>query len=337
LALVGGLLTKALMQIDTRNPDDHGYILVSVAILSLGLAQLPTVLFGQLGIFRAWAPQRRWRGSLALIAVFAVGTGLQLRTLWQDPACHLGQLRAPERIDNAMRTTIAPGGLLLSNYYGLAFNEQAFRIAEGRRPDIIVPHLTFRTSDTDKGAAYQRWFIKRHPELRDLAQGAMAYKRAPIGNELARAETQPVYAEIDPASRIPAPMYHFDGVINRLSPESERALDYSPSDRLKEHIAGWDVLYLRLGTDAMSDGPTRSLLLWQHALQAAHALQRGWINVADDELKRARRLSPQDRILTRLDARLAALDAAWKRADTTDYRNLWQKYLTMDFDGLVGE
>ncbi len=337
LALVGGLATKALMQIDTRNPDDHGYILLSVAILSLGVAQLPAVLFGQLGLFRTWSAQRRWRGSLALGAAFALLACWQVHSLWQDPACNLAQLRAPERIDNAMRATIAPGGLLLSNYYGLAFNEQAFRIAEGRRPDIVAPHLTFRTSDTDKGTAYQRWFIKRYPQLRDLAQGAMAFQRAPIGNELARAETQPVYAEIDPASRIPAPMYHFDGLINRLLPEAERALDYSPSDRLKEHIAGWDAVYLRLGTDALADGPTKSLLIWQHALQAAHALQRGWMQVAAEELKRARRLNPQDRILARLDSRLAALDAAWRRADTTAYRNLWQKYLTMDFDQLVGE
>ena len=55
------------------------------------------------------------------------------------------------------------------------------------------------------------------------------------------------------------------------------------------------------------------------------------------ELARARRLNDGDRLLARLDARLGALDTAWKRADTKAFRALWQHYSTLDFDALVAE
>jgi len=335
LALLGGLGTKALMQIDTRNPDDHGYVLMAAAVLAIGVAQFGRVLVGADGI--AVHKSTSWRRGVSAAALLLAAPlcAWQLVDNWHDPACNLARLRAPEAIDNQMRRTLAPGALYLSNYYGLAFNEQAFRIAEGRRPDVVAPHLTFRTGDTDHGHAYQAWFAKRHPELRRLAVAAQSLDRAPVGNALALAESQPVYAEQDPAARIPAPCFSFDGLAQRMTTLAERTLDYDVAAQRDRAERIWTELYARLGEGALLDQPTRALLLWQHALQAAHALRRGWLSVAQAELAHARRLNPHDRVLDHLDARLGALDAAWKRADTKAFRNLWQHYASLDFDALI--
>ncbi len=337
LALLGGLGTKALMQIDTRNPDDHGYVLMVAAVFALGAAQLGRVLVGPSGVLAdKSAGWRRGVSAGALLLAMPLGAW-QLADLWQDPACNLAQLRAPETIDSQMRRVLAPGALYLTNYYGLAFNEQAFRIAEGRRPDVIAPHLTFRTGDTDHGHAYQAWFANRHPELRGLAVAAQALDRAPVGNALALCETQPVYAEQDPVARIPAPYFSFDGFAQRMTQLSERTLDYDVAAQRDRSERIWTELYAHFSRADLEDQPTRALLLWQHALQTAHALRRGWLSVAQAELARARRLNDGDRLLARLDARLGALDAAWKRADTKAFRALWQHYSTLDFDALVAE
>ena len=335
LALLGGLGTKALMQIDTRNPDDHGYVLMAAAIFALGAAQLGRMLVGPDGVWAARPAAWRQRLSTLVLVLALPVSAWHGWEIWQDPACNLAQLRAPEAIDGQMRRTLAPGALYLSNYYGLAFNEQAFRIAEGRRPDIVAPHLTFRTGDTDHGHAYQAWFASQHPELRHLAVAAQGLDRAPVGNLLALTEGQPVYAEQDPEARIPAPYFSFDGFAHRMTVLAERTLDYDVAAQRERSERIWQGVYAAIGTDALRDHPTRALLLWQHALQAAHALRRGWMSVAEAELGRARLLNPQDRLINQLSRRLGALDAAWKRADTRAFQSMWQHYATLDFDALV--
>lgn len=331
LALVGALMTKALMQIDTRNPDDHGYVLLVQAALAVGVAQLAGIVLPRL----AEGKGRTW---VARLAQFGLGMTAAVLLLQHAaaPATNLGHLRAPDAIDSQLRRTLAPGSLYLSNYYGLAYNEQAFRVAEGRRPDTVAVHLSFRTGDTDGGLGFQTWFARRHPDFRDLAVAAARLGRLPVGNVLARVEKQPVYGEQDPAVRIPAPFFSFDGTAHRLMAEQERALDYDPAGVRERSTGTWRALYTALGPDALADHPTRAVLLWQHALQAAHALRRGWLLVAQDELDRGLELNPTDRTLARLQARHGALDAAWKRADVKAYQNLWQRYGTMDFDALAG-
>jgi hypothetical protein len=327
LALVGALMTKALMQIDTRNPDDHGYVLLAVAILALGVAQAGAVL--------AQAVRQPRIVALVTAAATLGLVVLQVPLLANDSATNQADLRAPDVVDSHLRATLAPGALYLQNYYGLAFNEQAFRIAEGRRPDVVAPHLTFRTGDTDQGHAYQQWFARRHPELRSLAVAAQGLGRAPVGNLLALVEQQPVYAEQDPENRIPAPYFHTGAIVHRLLPRAERSVEYDLGALRRQQAQTWDVLQARLMTGDLADHPTASVLVWQHALEVAHALRRGWMNLAADELARARPLSPHDRLLAALAAKQQALATAWQRADVNGFQVLWQRWAGLDFDALV--
>lgn len=328
LALLGGLLTKALMQIDTHNPDDHGYVLMGAAALSLGVAQLGAVTAGA-------RPER----SLAALAVVVspVILWFQIAHLRQLPETHLADLRAPDTLDALARRAVAPGAVVLPNYYGTQYSEAAARLGEGRRPDWVVAHLSFRSGDTDGGAAFARWFAKQHPEFAVLAQAARHYKRPPIGNLMQLAETQPVFAEADPESRIPSHVIGFDGLYQRFLQAEERVLDYDLDHTRARQKRLWDRLYTRLTPADLADHPTKMVLLWQHALQTAHALRRGWRDVARDELLRARALAPQDKLVGRLEARLGQLDAAWNRADTKAFNSLWQRWLDKDLDYLLGD
>lgn len=328
LMLAGGLMTKALMQIDTHNPDDHGYVLLAAAALALGLVQLGAVTAGA-------KPERSLAALTAVVA--PVILLFQTMHLQGDPATHLAQLRAPDTLDAMARRTVAPGSLVLTNYYGSQYAESMARLAEGRRPDWVVSHLSFRTGDTDGGAGFAKWFTRRHKDFAVLAQAAQHYKRAPVGNALQLAETQPVFAESDPAARIPEPFYGFDGQYQRLLQANERGLDYDPTANRERQQRLWNRLYERLTPDDLADHPTKMVLLWQHTLQAAHALRRGWRDLARDELVRARALAPQDLQLARLERRLAMLDAAWSRADTKEFNNLWQRWLDKDLEWLLTE
>lgn len=337
LAFVGAIATKAVLQIDTRNPDDHGYVLMAPAMLALGVAQLGAFLAGRRGVLAEWSMPRRLRVLQVTVAAGLALVAVQVHALWQQPETNLGDLRAADAVDTQLRNALPPGALLLTNYYGLAFNEQAFRIAEGRRPDIAAPHLSFRTGDTDGGAAWQRWFAARRPELADLTQAAHALGRAPVGNLLARVALQPVWAEQDPDLRIPPGVYGFDGIAQRLLPQAERGLDYDMAALLAKHQLIWPDLTHAMGAAGLRDGPTRAVLAWQHALQAAHALRRGWLAVANDELARARQFSPNDRILATLQGRAQQLDTALHAGDAQAFAKLWQHWQTLDFAALASD
>lgn len=335
LAFLGGLATKAPMQIDTHNPDDHGYLLMAAAMVALGIAMFASVLFGPRGLLAA-APERTWARLSVFILPWTVALiALNCFRLWGDPDSNKSGARGADVIDSHIRATLPPGVPLLTNYYGLAFNEQAFRLAEGRRPDLVAAHLSFRTGDTDRGRAYQRWFASRHPAMAPLAVAATHLGRAPVGNILEGRDLHGVYAEADPDKRIPPTIYDFNGVVHRLQRDRETTLDYDLKRMGARRTQIWQDLYVQLNRHGAMDHQTRSLLAWQHALQAAHGLRRGWRQIAADELQRGRKLAPRDGMLGRLQVRLDALDAAWQRGDSAAFRSLWQDYERMTLDQLV--
>ncbi|MCO4762884.1 MAG: DUF2723 domain-containing protein [Myxococcales bacterium] len=335
MALVCGLLTKALMVIDTRNPDDHGYVLLAVAALALGLPLGARAVFGDDGLLRhAPAARRQWLSTLVVpwLLLFT-GLGFAMRTT--EPSTWLADQRGADIIDDDLRRALGPGAIYLSHYYGLQFNEAAWRIAEGRRPDVVTSHISFRTGDTDKGNAFARWFTERYPAEAQLAVAARRLKRAPIGNLLAMAESGRIYVEQDPDARIPATTMGFDGFAHRLRTQRERTLEYDLTGERSRRKRHWDNVYRRLGPPSALDHQTRAMMVWQHALQMAHALRRGWRAVARDELVRARAIAPTDRMLDRLEARLQLLDGAWKDGAAKRFHRLWHGYARLDLTGLA--
>ncbi len=324
VTLLLGLFTKGLMQIDTHNADDHGYVLMAVAALALGVAQLGAVL--------ARAPKAAtWAaGVLGLAAA-----GLQVGALTSDVASNPGALRAPDVLDSLARREVAPGALVLTNYYGTQYSEAAFRLAEGRRPDWQVVHLSFRVGDTDGGRGHAAWFQRRYPPLASLAAEAVQRQAAPVPGLLALLERQPVYAELDPQARLAPEVWHFAPLVQRLQNRAEQAAPYDLVQVRQAQDRAWQDLYSRLTPADLADHPTRMVLLWQHALQAAQALRRGWRDTARDEVARARALAPQDQLVARLDRYVAVLDATWQQGGPPAYAAKVREWRGLDLDALL--
>ncbi len=328
LALVGGIGAKAVMRVDLRTPDDHGYALLAVLALALGAA---VVVGGVAAALTRVQARLRW---LALALIVALGAG-QIALLASDPDAAPWRQRGADAVDDAIRAKVPPAALFLPVYYGTAFQEQAFRLAEGRRPDIVAAHLSFRAGDTDGGRGFARSFIARHPADAGLARAAQALGKTPVGNLLARVETSPVVVEHDPDLRLPPSVVDVGAIAHRLLPERERKLDYSPGPLRAKAASEWDKLGRRLGDPRQLDHGLRSALLWQHALDAAHALRRGWREAARDALQRARKIAPRDQGIAALDARLRRLDDAWARGDAKGYRELWTSWTRLDLTALT--
>ncbi len=337
LALLGGLATKAPMQIDTHNPDDHGYLLMAAAAVSLGIAVFGSVMFGERGLLSGAPDSTKARLSIFVLPWAVALIILSCVQAWGVPEANLARARGADIVDTHVREALPPGALLLTNYYGLAFNEQAFRVAEGRRPDVIAAHMSFRTGDTDRGRGFQRWFERRHPDEAVLARAATHLGRSPIGNILEVRDRHDVWIEADPENRMPSSVIAFGGVVHRLVADRETGLDYDLDELRKKQTRIWKKLRDRLDAAGPLDHQTRSVLAWQHALQAAHALRRGWREIAADEIGRGQELAPKDRTLGRLQARLELLEGAWQRSDAKAFRAMWQGYSRMTFDALVAE
>ena len=337
LALVGGIGTKSLMAINTHNPDDYGYTAVASAMLAVGVAMFGGLLFGARGPLQRLGNARRLRLSVLVLPwalLLGLLNGVQLAA---NPAIHLAGGRAADVLDDHVRQRVSPGSLYLSNFVFLGFNEQAWRIAEGRRPDITNAHLSMRTGDTDRGARFNRWLEKRRPEHKNLAVAASRMQRAPIGNILQLAERADVFAEHDPANRIPAFSFGYDGVVQRLLRTDERGIHRSPQPDLPSRVRRWAKLYEDLEARGPLNHQTREVLVWQHALQAAHALRLGWPAVADFELRKARKLAPKARSLQRLGLRVQALQDAVAHQDRKRFGMLVQRYHRARYDELVSE
>ncbi len=325
-ALLLGLLTKALMQIDTHNADDHGYVLMAVAALALGVAQLGAVL--------ARAPKAA-TGLAAGLGLLAAAT--QVSILIGDVASNPSELRSPEVLDSQARRDVAPGSLVLSNYYGVQYSETAFRLAEGRRPDWRVVHLSFRTGDTDGGKGHAAWFQGQYPQLAPLAVQAVQRQAAPIPGLLALLERQPIYAELDPQARIEPELWRFGTLYQRLLPKAEREAPYDVVQLRQTQDRAWQGLYDRLTPADLADHPTKMVLLWQHAQQAAQALRRGWRDPARDEVARAKLLAPKDQLVAMLVHYVSVLDQVWQQGNPPAYMAKIKQWRGRDFDALVAE
>ncbi|MEY3013730.1 MAG: hypothetical protein RIT45_2465 [Pseudomonadota bacterium] len=328
LALLGGLATKALMSVDLRNPDDHGYVLLAVTALAIGSGSVTTAVAAALRRVQVRT------GGLAPAAMLLLVAG-NIAPLLASPDHAPWDQRAPDRIDDALRERTMPGGLLLTTYYATQFGEAAFRLAEGRRPDLCAAHLSMGTGFTDGGRGWARWFVAAHPDHAALALGAQANGRAPIGNVLALGEQRRVVAELDPDNRIPPPFYDVGAVGHRLLPERERKLDYVPGELRTRAARDWKALSEALGPIEALDHPSRAFLVWQHSLEAAHALRRGWMGPAEDAIARARAIAPLDASLGALEARLATLKDAWKRGDAKAYGAAWQAWSRLTLDEML--
>lgn len=284
--LLGNLASPLLVGIDPFNPDAHGYLALSVALLG-PLAVLP--LLGLLPRLGAVAGRRR---------TLLVGVGLlalpALQLAVNEPRCSLAQHWAAEETGRAVLEQ-PPGALLITSYFQTVFQVWSLQATADLRPDVEQLHRNFITQP-----GYLANLRATQPEV---AQLALRWRRA--GGERVSdldrlAQLRPISLEYD---------LNLSGdVVQRLWPAG-MVLAYRPprwalpaAALHQQRIARW----LR-HVGPPDELETRRALTWWHYLLARYACRRGLPPLARSHLAQALALAPQAQGLKTLRARCLPL------------------------------
>jgi len=270
LALLGTLLSKALMDFDPHNPDLHGYLLGGTLLLALGCAALAA-----LALEAASTCSRPLRiGLAALVALLlVVWPATRLRT--GGPGVPADDFDDARVAASAALSSVPVHGVALSADFNLIFALWAARATGGARPDVALVHRPFLAFPGFADAV-----ARRDPELAAWARrewrGAVDRARclAPAPRPL-RAEP---YHDLPPAclARLRA-----DGLFARL------AAPDAPAAPLPG--AFWGALQRRLH---LGDPQTQRWLVWNHWLQGRQRVAAGDVPGARAHLAEARRWAP---------------------------------------------
>lgn len=280
LALVlGNLASPLLVGLDPFNPDAHGYLALSVALLG-PLAALPVVVvLGRLGVAAA-----RWRLVLVGASLLALPV---LQVAVNQSRCSLAQHWAAEETGRAVLDQ-PPGALLLTSYFQTVFQAWALQATADWRPDVAVLHRNFIGQP-----GYLANLRAHQPELARLA-GRWRQVGAERAGDLDRlAQQRPLRIEYD--------LNLSAAIVQRLWPAG-LTLAYRPPRGTPPAAAlhaGRIARWLRqVGPPAELE--TRRALTWWHYLLARYGCRRGLAPVARLHLTQALALAPQAHALAAL-------------------------------------
>jgi hypothetical protein len=251
-----GLLTFAsqiTMPADPANPDVHGYLLLWMALLTLGVQVL-------LASLAAVAPARG-----AAVAAVVLAVGLPAAQLWtQAPRWSLAGFHAAEEVTRPMLRDLPPRSLLLSAYFKSVFLLWHARAVEGERPDVILVHRGFLA----------------YPGYREALPSGAPREITPDAVRR-EARERPVFVELDPVlqpwlSELALPGGWLWRVGSGAPPDPD---------------GFWRAVYARCG-EALAEPETRRFFLWSHWNHALGARARGWTDLARAEARRGLTLAP---------------------------------------------
>lgn len=185
-ALLAGLVAKAVMYLDLKNPDDHGYFLIGLQVLVLGGA-------GWLRVSGAVAGRAAWVFLLLGVPV-AVQAGVEWKPRLEQ--CRLDGFSGPDLINRHFFEGLPPDAVFLPSYYPLTFTYRTFSEAEGRRPDVALLHQSLY-SNYWRGKGFALQARQRHPDLSGIVEEYQASGRFPTEALRAAASLRPVVLEAD--------------------------------------------------------------------------------------------------------------------------------------------
>jgi hypothetical protein len=191
LLVLAGALSKAIMYLDVENPDDHAYFLTGIQGLALG----------SLGLL--WFPalfRRKWR---SIAAVGGVGTAVSaslasavMLYIGYQPLCDLSKLTGPDSINRHFHERVVPEAVFMPSYYATYFNHLYYRMAEQRRPDVVMIHQSLY-SRFSGGRAYGQDIMARHPDTIPLFAEYFESGNFPLDSILELSKTREILLEND--------------------------------------------------------------------------------------------------------------------------------------------
>ena len=304
LILAGGV-SKAIMYLDTENPDDHAYYMVGLHGLflgSLGLLALPGLLKGILRLTERRRIAADWSAAL-LLAGAAVASGYMLyhgNVGW----CRLTNFTGPDLVNRHFHEKAPPDSVFMPSYYASYFNHLYYREVERRRPDVAMVHQSLY-SRFDGGEGYCRDIAARHPDLVPAVDEFLETRGFPLAALEKVAEEREILLENDTLE-----VTGDDEELAAFSlgsgglPLAADSLLFAGPGVLLDHPTRpprseawdqkmfWTALYRDLDGTGLIHQELAKLLVWYHYRNALYFINRGKNRLALLEVQLARQLEP---------------------------------------------
>jgi hypothetical protein len=303
LSFLATWMARAWMGFDVHNPDILGYLMVSVLVLCIGVARVGPVLAAVL--------PSRLTVRIGAATVVALGLALTMAhtvtASWRD--VDLSESRGAELVAGRLLDDLPPRSVLITEFFGSAFNVWPAQIVEGERPDVAHFHYSFVGFPS-----YVQQVYERHPDLQGVLRAALA--RGVLDEQELSSLAQRRAVFIEPLLQTPRNIQPFllpRGLTWEAAAEPLSLTDVTLA--APDHFARWDELMAVLGPQAL-DEQTKRVLLWRLYLDALLFAQRGERAAATEAATRALRLVPESPELQRLQQ---ALPQGEGRLDVTPF------------------
>ena len=267
LALAGNLMSQALMRFDPANPDAHGYLQLSHALVTVLAALLAVYVVAGL---RA-AGRSRWVhgglvAGLLLSCLAALGHQLETHRARSD----LSRFEATDAVEDAVLAQAPPGSLLLASYYSLLFQHWYAQQVDGRRPDTTVVQQSF-DAKMEGGVPYTEALRRRHPEWTPLFDAYLRDGLFPAREVAEAAASEPILLEPELSPPLPPEALVGRGLVFRVAVRGQVPPRLTPP----ELLGVWSDLYSRMAGRGDDAKETEAALLWQHFRAATVYLRQG--------------------------------------------------------------
>ena len=273
VALITNVLTKAIMLIDPKNPDDYGYFLLSVAVLCVGLG-----LVGSLLAERARGMARRGVAWVGAAGVLLGAAGMANAVM---PTVDRSRDRSAEAFVDTTLDRVEPDSVVLVNFYSVFFNHWYAQLVNGRRPDVVLVHATFDSKRYD-GVPYVAQLQKRWPKLEPVWGAYLRSMRFPEEALRRLARERPVYVEPLPEAPPGARRQEASGLVRRLEVDPGNDAEAAARDRRV-----WADLVARVYIDGEPSRDAKNVLSWFTFIGATLNLRQGLPRTAAEHLARA--------------------------------------------------
>ncbi len=281
------LLTKSIQVIDPENPDDYGYFLVGIAVL--------TIAIGAVGVHAAHAfEQPRARLGTAVVWGLLLCIGGTSLAADNRSTVDLSEERSAEVLVDASLEALEPNAIVLVHYYSYFFNHWLAQLVDGRRPDVAMVQATF-DSKRYEGAPYIAGIRRRWPVLNPALEDFERNHFFPEKALLALAHERPVYME-PIIERVMEPnKLDSVGMVRRLGAPLSTDEESTVRD-----ASYWAPIETQLVAPGALGNDGRKLLAWFHFCHAALALRQSKPGLALQVIQRAKRFRGQSRVFSRL-------------------------------------
>lgn len=280
LLAVVPLVLRAAMGFDPFNPDYYGYLLSTLAALSVGFAVFAAVL---VNVVRSHARYGRI-AAVALTVLLALIPLLRAKAAF--PEVSLTSFRATRLLrDQGFRRAV-PGSLIFAFDYNLFFMLWSARFIDGSRPDLTVTNPTMLAYP-----GYLNVTLAEHEELKPLARAMLVQGELTESAVASLALLSPF--RMEPSLDLSEEVVRYmrpDAMLYQTVPEPLAPADVEAAS--PDYLATWQRLYEILG-DGRKERETLRMLTWTHFQDALFMARRGDREGAMKAVEMARLLAPE--------------------------------------------